>query len=219
MAATAPRFRSETLKDSGLKNPFYYENKTEKYAPIFANALSLSGVVGDFKFESPVFWTRSYHSEDYRRIGRYFRDGKIPIYEYDDTSDPAAAAYLYTGDPWVAVQRFKFDTDAPHAKVIHEGTHMIQDERGKSLPGWVSEMEAFLAQALVTIKLKREPGTSPIEVACHEMATGYLATPAFYVSKEFIEIRDKAREALETAYGSNKMNSDIKYNGLPIGDS
>ena len=218
MANPAPRFKWKAIEGSGLRDPFYYENKTAKYAAIFANALSLSDVVGSFKFESPALWTRSYHGEDYRRIGRYFRDGKIPIYEYDDTSDPAAAAYFYTGAPWVAVQRFKFDARKPHAKVVHEATHMIQDERGKSLPGWVSEMEAFLAQALITIKLKREPGTSPVEVACHEMAVGYLANPAFYVSDAFIEVRDRARDALDEAYGRKDMSSDVHYDGLPLGN-
>lgn len=181
-------------------------NKTGEYAPLFARVLTENRIVSALNFHSPATNSKGghwfVHGEQYRTIGRYFAQNRIPIFEFHPwvaEGTPETAAVYYRGTSFVMINRSRFFYNA-EATIVHETTHILQDQRGARMQVWAAELECRFAETLLYRRLGRDVSSiirNEADRLIAKIAKRYLADGlAYYGSADFRRKRNRAIKAI-----------------------
>jgi len=185
---------------------------TAAWAPKIAKILATNEIVGSLEFPSLTFGHRAYSPSDYRRVGEAMGRGKIEVYA--DVGDKFKASYTNAkgGDYFVInPDHLKIETidgdPAQIAIIVHESTHMVQDNKRLRMSNCERELDAHFAQALYLVRV----GASNLYDKDYagkimEAAQAYEADPGFRHSRAFRAMRDAARARINNHYQYNMMS-------------
>lgn len=187
---------------------------TATWAPKIATVLTKNTIVAMLDFPSLTFGHRAYAAADYRRVGEVMAGGKIEVYSDAGAKFKASYTNAKGGDYFVInPKHFKTDTfsgdPAQIATIVHESTHMVQDDKRLRMSNCERELDAHFAQALYLVRAK-VPGLFDKSYAAKimEAAQEYDAEPKFRNSSEFRKMRDAARTSINEHYQYNMMGQD-----------
>jgi hypothetical protein len=188
------------------------QDVTAIWAPKIARILTKNEIVATLEFPSLTFGHRAYSPSDYRRVGEVMGKGKIEVYA--GTGDKFKASYTNAkdGDYFVInpehLKTETFDDDpAQIATIVHESTHMVQDDKRLRMSNCERELDAHFAQALYLVRAGApELYDKDYARKIMEAAQAYEADPGFRYSRAFREMRDVARGKINDHYQYNMMS-------------
>jgi hypothetical protein len=144
---------------------------TATWAPKIAMILTTNDIVETLNFPSLTFGHRAYAASDYRRVGDVMGRGKIEVYA--ETGGKFKASYTNAkGGDYFVINTEHFDAatfskdPAQIAVIVHESTHMVQDDKRLRMSNCERELDAHFAQALYLVRA----GAAELydKVLCHE---------------------------------------------------
>lgn len=187
---------------------------TATWAPKIAEILTTNKIVATLDFPSLTFGHRAYAASDYRRVGGVMAGGKIEV--YSETGGKFKASYTNAkgGDHFVInTEHFDAatfrDDPAQIAVIVHESTHMVQDDKRLRMSNCEREMDAHFAQALYLVRAGAPKLFDKFyAMKIMEAAEEYETDPTFRNSSAFRKLRDAARASINEHYQYNMMGQN-----------
>jgi hypothetical protein len=187
---------------------------TATWAPKIAMILTTNDIVETLDFPSLTFGHRAYAASDYRRVGDVMGRGKIEVYA--ETGGTFKASYTNAkGGDYFVINTEHFDAatfskdPAQIAVIVHESTHMVQDDKRLRMSNCERELDAHFAQALYLVRAGApELFDKFYAMKIMEAAQEYEADPRFRYSGAFRKLRDAGRASINEHYQYNMMGQN-----------
>ena len=197
-------------------------DRTEYYSCLFSNVLRKNSVIRHLSFHSPMITTRPRRfvpSSEYRHIAKLFSEGRIPVYEYNDTTSGRLASYAASGRSLIKINKPEFDKE-PVRTIIHETTHIIHDYRKLTLLNWESELEAFFASMLVYYGQGQNPAClDDLHLSAYKLAKRYRKRGAKYFdTNDYHRRRYRVQRELAKNYSADYLGTFGSRDGLKLRD-
>ena len=137
---------------------------------------------------------------DYSAVAASIGPGKVQVYE-DPTSDDPGYFNAPTGDFFLLPVGYTDKLEMNLDVLVHEATHMVQDDKRLRLSRLEAEMDAHFAQALYRVRSGKKFASSALQLIPFEIAaTEFADNPKYMLGGAFRRLREEMRGGIIKAY-------------------